>query len=165
MCQGAEVTRDGARASARPSWERGTSRVPTRVGASACCHSLICTWVCLPPGQEGAWLCQPQPRPPGRAFCGSGVSEALVTGRAGSWHARAWRVISVRRLITAVNCRSQARDPAGAPLSLHSLLSFPHHPERGSDSAAVLPRCQSLVHAPLPCPFLQLIPRFHVLFL
>lgn len=93
--------------------------------ASACCHSLICTSVCFPGGQQGARLCQPQPRPPGSAFCGNGVSEALVTRRAGRWQARAWRLLisSVRRLIAAVNCRSQGRGPAGAPPP--SILSFP----------------------------------------
>lgn len=135
--------------------------------ASACCHSLICTSVCFPGGQQGARLCQPQPRPPGSAFCGNGVSKALVTRRAGRWQARAWRLLisSVRRLIAAVNYRSQGRGPAGAPHLPPFSPSPPPPPERGSGSAAALPRCQSLVHAPLPCPFLQLIPRFHVLFL
>lgn len=103
------------------------------------CHSLLCTSVCFPRGQEGSWPCQPQPRPPGSAFCGNGVSQVLVTCRAGGrWQARAWRLLvsSVRWLITAVNCRSQGRGPAGAPPSLHSLLFPPLLP----NAAPVPPR-------------------------
>lgn len=120
MCRGAEVTRDGARASACPSRENGTGRVPTR-GGGLCPLSLADLYLGLFPTRAGRRLAVPAP---GSAFCGNGESEALLTRRAGSWQARAWRLLvsSVRRLITAVNCRSQGRGPAGAPPSLHSLL-------------------------------------------
>lgn len=149
-CRGAEMTRAGARAAVCPSWGVAPAVSP-RVGGLCPLSPAVCSLPCFQQGRKVPGCASPAATPGLGTLSVQPLSAAEPGGR------------SLSRLITAVNCRSQGRGPAGAPPSLHSLL--PPLPERGSGSAAALPRCRSLVHAPLPCPFLRLIPRFHVLFL
>lgn len=60
MCRGAEVTRDGARASVCHCWERGTGRVPTRVGG-LCLLSLADLYLGLFPRRAARRPAVPAP--------------------------------------------------------------------------------------------------------